>query len=82
MIATGLWYDCSTEQEVTEEKESKMRFMEVATIEQTLIEDRDDTHAECERLIAEGKFGTLEFHEMAKRYHRLAGQVGYIGGPK
>lgn len=54
-----------------------MRYMETKTIEQTLIEDRDEAHAECERLISERKFDTPEFRLAAKKFHRLASQVGY-----
>ena len=49
----------------------------MATVEQTFREDRDAAHAECERLIIEGKGGTPEFDKAARRFHQLASQVGY-----
>ena len=53
-----------------------MKFMEFATIEQTLIEDRDYAmQAADEELRLNG--ATEKFHTLAREYHRLCREVGY-----
>lgn len=51
------------------------RFMEMATIEQTLIEDRDEYLALAEEAFVAGLMD--KFTEFARKYHEIAGVVGY-----
>lgn len=52
-----------------------MRFMEFATIEQTLTEDRDEAEKLAEAAL--DRRDMEAFHKHAREYHRLAGEVGY-----
>lgn len=55
-----------------------VRFMEFATIEQTLVEDRDEHMRLAEAALDRGDMTT--FHKHAREYHRLASEVGYPAG--
>ena len=54
------------------------RFMEFATIEQTLREDRDEQHRLAEKALDAGDMKA--FHKHAREYHVLCGMVGYPAG--
>lgn len=55
-----------------------VRFMEFATIEQTLIEDRDEAHRLAEEAL--DRRDMTAFHKHAREFHRLAGEIGYPAG--
>ena len=51
------------------------RYMEFATLEQTLREDRDYAHAQAEKAYAREDMD--EFMKQAREFHTLAGMIGY-----